>query len=272
MANKRLSSILTLTGLALFLGACGDSTQTLPPYYNVMGGFGVVASDPMVRDTYVPRDISIRVQLNEAVDQASLAGSFTFRETTGKTTNDVTRNLSVSLSDANRQVVLTPIQPLALNANYRLTLSTAIRSVSGKNMVGSFDLVFSTGAGYGEGLGVNNDPANPPSVREFRRDIFNGSCLGITVRFSEDLISYPIGWVDVSGFFGLLPSGGQPLDFFPTYDNRYDYWSADIGCGCSYFNLDGHYDIKITDAIDNSEDRMQSEYNTDFGIPFLSSC
>jgi hypothetical protein len=273
MLTKRLHSISILAGLALLAAGCGSNARTLPPYYNTMGGFGVTASDPIIRQTMVPQNIMIRVAFNEPVDPASVAGSFKFTETVGTTATDKTANLTVAMSNGNAEIDFTPVQMLAYNGNYRLTISTTLRSVSGKNMVQVFDLLFSTGDGYGIGTGVNTKPGQAPYVVSLEQDIL-GTCLDFIITYSEDLIYAPRVRVEET-FLGIswLSSGSAEISAQQLYNDRRDIYWVRIGqCECELLDISARYQVTVWDAIDFDQERQTQTKSESFGIPIFASC
>ena len=259
MTTKRLRSILILTGLTLALGACGKSRGTLPNYYNLPAGqFGVIMVDPGNRTTAVLPSTQIQVRFSEAVNPDSITGNFSFTETSGQTTVDKTSSLILQkpLSNGNQVAVFTPSKYLDRPADYRFTLTTGVTSASGKAMVGSFDLIFSTGDGFSQGY--NSDPANPPTPQDAQIVFDNSGNPYVMVTFNEDLSRAPNGLVEINGGLPFIGSTGL-LTFTVAYQGQADIWVAPFGQYCG--EIVGT--VKIKNAVDLTGTRQVGEKTFD---------
>jgi hypothetical protein len=273
MNRAKMTSTILALSLVWLAGGCNDGTRTLPGgYLSGTTGFGVNASSPALNATYVDRGTAIQIQFNEAVDMTSVPGNFTLMEYIGGKSTNVTNWLPATPQGSNSNSILiftlTAPNMFKVNANYRLSLSSAIKSISGRTMVSMFELLFSTGAGNTSGYGQVNDPNSPPFVKSAQKDWFDG-CLWVTVEFNEDLIRAPKGRMRATYFNNGIPMGNGSIGFEQTYNGENRFWSALISCDCDDFVWGMHYYITIFEALDTSEDPMSPESThhiwTDYG-------
>lgn len=278
MTKPRWNVALLTAGLILVLGGCSTSDSNLnnrlPNWYNTMGGFGVVASAPPVMETYVERWTDLRVRFNEAVDKTSVGTNYKLTEYFGQESKDVsTLLMPPQFSDSDTVMIFQVNQELVKNANYRLSIS-GVKSVSARDMSHVFDLTFSTGSGYGYGYG-RFSLEGPPDVINVHEDYWEPApgvpCIGVTIEFTEDLMSPPLGRYKKS-WYGIIPGGGSPLNFWKTYQDRTNYWSADIGCGCSNLSTADYYTVELFEAVDLTEDFMVGDREYPVNVDFLQSC
>jgi hypothetical protein len=272
MARKKFSSILILAGVALLMGACGGTTRTLGSYSTLPGMFGVIGIYPQMRQSWVSQDTEVLLKLNEAINPATVVGNVKVTQSAGTTSNDVTGKFSMRLDDSNTMIVLTPTEQLSPNANYRVTLSSGLTSVSGRKVSQMFSLLFSTGAGLNVGFGTNSRPGVNPRVTSVTKEIFQ-DCLGFTVQFSEDLYYPPrvritestLGW-------SFLSSGASEFPVYWAFENRSDVFFVPVGCDCGLLTLGATYDVSVFDAIDMNEERQDGTWSDTFWIGIMEAC
>jgi hypothetical protein len=261
MTKHKFTSLLFATGLILAGIGCGSDTNQLGHFGNYSSGFGVVSAFPNPDQTWVPLTTDITLTFSEPVDVASLSGTFTLTKyVAANQPGSQVNNVTYQAGGSNTIVVfdLPPNTQLGANATYVLTLSAAVRSVSGHTMVSPLNLTFYTGAGPNTGFGTNNDPNSPPHVTANFDLITMDACIGATFQFNEDLITAPTGRVDYSGLWGILPSGSSPVMFVLTNPPYMNSWTAVVGCGCQFFNWGDKYKIKVDTAYDLDQLPLQA--------------
>ncbi|MFH1262507.1 MAG: Ig-like domain-containing protein [Pseudomonadota bacterium] len=271
MWTKRFRTVTTLAALIVLAAGCSKTnSRALGDFYNTLGGFGVPDSEPRNGDYGVETNTMIRVGFTEPVDPASLANAYKITRIVGGAATDVTTDFDVTMTNANLEVDFIPHNLLSVGASYRLTLGSSVRSVSGKTMVQSFTLLFST-----DGVGSRVTPGVAPAVRSVWIDTSDG-CLTFVIEYSEDLdeigglpkvnvteTTLGIDWLTNGRFFG------EPWFFFTT---EFDYVGVTIGCDDpDLFDPLARYHVKISGAVDQNGLTQVAPWEGDCGAPGLFS-
>ncbi len=250
---------LSVLCLASFVG-CGDEGTLGPLPDTPLDGFRVDGSDPQFNAVMVPVTSNILAHFTDRVDQSSLAGSVTVEEwTNGSARRDITAEGTFMLQNAERELLWQPNPgtQLALGATYKMNISTSLKSLSGYNLMAYTYVQFSTGNGI-DGAYIQS---GPPTVNEMdlARDYY--ACMAVYVTFNEDLSVFPQGRYE-SGYLDADGFGPDGYLILRGYFNRtYVFDFPDFGCG---FSAADRIRIHITDAVDLSGLRMESEYSDTF--------
>ena len=275
MRTHKISQVGILATLAFLTGGCGDdSTNRFPRTVDRLDGFRVVFSNPGFNAELVPLNSPIQVQMNEPIDPASVAGSVTVNETIGSDSNDITQDGTLIVQNGS-MLVFTLKRALLQDARYVMTLTPALRSVSGRNLIAQTIVPFCTGL-CSDFLGFGTlSVAGPPVVKNI--DVYQDFyvCLGFIVEFNEDLVGAPQAKADIciAQSCGSLKARSTLLYASPIYQNDlHTYWLnfPDLGCQQpDLFDAFTRVHVEVTSAVDRSGERLKKTgaADEDFDTP-----
>jgi hypothetical protein len=131
---KRPIPILVILYTCLLLFACSkDATKPATP---VVVTESFAFSDLKVNDAYsgfsyqgVNQSPLLKISFSVPVDKASMNNAIVLKSSSG-----IAQALTISLTDADKTVIIQPASPLAYLTKYTLTASTALKSAKGTNL------------------------------------------------------------------------------------------------------------------------------------------
>jgi hypothetical protein len=272
-AKRFFQTILLLAGLSAGAVSCGDEGQFWNPdtdYPPDIYGFRVVWSDPGYNEENVPVNYTVTVGLNEAVNQATIAGNVTMEESQNGSTLDITADGDFSIQMNGTQLLwrLKTGKKLVLGAIYQMKLGPGLMSQAGRSLISLTLVPFSTGTMTGGD--VVSVPGRPVVNSIYLSSNMGYSCLTAIVTFNEYIVGLPRAMFKI----GLYNFGGDPIfdggasPLYPwvdPYDQQRFYLEFPNGA-CGLYGPADAAKIIIEDAVDLQGEHMARERSETFSL------
>lgn len=109
----------------------GDSADATPPT--------VTSVSPAANSSNIATNTTIKAVFSESLDPASVAGSVTVSDSTGKTVSGTT-----TYDDASKTITFTPGAALTTSSSYTVTINTGVKDVAGNALAAPYSWSFTT--------------------------------------------------------------------------------------------------------------------------------